>query len=541
MSATTIEADVCIVGAGPAGIAVAHELRNSSLSVTLLESGAIEHDQSAQDLSEGDVIPTGFGAHALALGRRRQFGGSSNLWLYRTLPDDGLRYARSVPPQGIDLSERPGLPGSGWPFDVAALRPYQERAQRFWNDAEFDYEPGRWSTGRMTALGEGNGPVTLAIAQHGSREVFSRRYLQDLMGSERVQVVTGTTAEALTCARDGTVIGVDARTTDGQPVRVLSRIVVLAAGGVENAQLLLASFPAERGHPANRHGVVGRYLTDHPEFRIGYLTLDRSVDPYAMADFDVRWVGPTMVSAFLTLDEGVKRSEHLLNLSAALVGQPPGLGTETHRTIYSMFSGTSGRTGPRLAGSLAGLARHPGELARYARSRLARHRFHEFSGGWSTRPGLARTFEVHVAAEQMPDPDNRVTLSRREDRFGRRRLQLAWTWSQADRENVSRSLDLISDGIATAGLGTLHQWIRPGRDEFPAFTGLHHPMGATRIGHDPTMSVVDDDCRVHGTGNVYVAGSSVFPNGHGYANPTLTILALAMRLADRIRGEHPAA
>jgi choline dehydrogenase-like flavoprotein len=532
MSARTIEADVCVVGGGPAGIAVAHELIGSSLQVIVLESGDASFDAELQDASHGQVRSDAFGPDALAFGRRRQMGGASNLWLYRTIPDDGRRYARSVPPEPIDFEGRPGGV-SPWPFGMDELRPYFERAQRMWNAEAFDYDASTWRSEVASPLPTAGGHVRLRVAQHGSREVFGEEYRNDLLRADGMEILTRTTALSVSVDSGGRVTGVVAADAGGVALEIRASTVVLAAGGLENAQLLLASRLGEAA--SGGRDLIGRFLTDHPEIRIGYLELERGIDPYAMTDFDVRWVNGTMVSAFLTLDEDLKRTEGLLNVSAALVGQPPGFGSEAHRAAHAILSTPSHRSLLRLAGSVAGAARRPRELATYARSRLRGTPFREFSGGWSQQPGLSRVFEVHIAAEQTPTADNRLSLGTATDRYGRRRLDLDWTWSAADRANVDRSVGLLEAELARAGIGQLRRWTVLGAGDPPRFSGVHHPMGSTRMDADPSRGVVDADCRVHGTDGLYVAGSSVFANGHGYANPTLTILALAIRLADHLR------
>ena len=169
---------------------------------------------------------------------------------------------------------------------------------------------------------------------------------------------------------------------------------------------------------------------------------------------------------------------------------------------------------------------------------MRRQRYREFSGGWSRpqvdRRGFGR-IEIHVATEQSADRENRIGLAATRDGLGRQRASLQWRWSENDRHNIARSLSILTAQIEGTRLGRVTRWVEFDGAGRPFFTGLHHPMGGTRMHPDPRHGVVDENCLVHGTANLYVAGSSVFPNGHGYPNPTLSLIALAIRLADHMK------
>ena len=529
-----VESDVCIVGAGPAGIAIALELVGKPVRVVLIESGGLGFERAAQELGDGRVVSSQLSPDAIRVGRRRQFGGTANAWIYRTLPDDGRRYARSLPPEAIDLSPRPSVPGGGWPLDLADLAPFHARAQRLWNGAAFDYDPTHWpsETGDHPAWTFPG--IDTRLAQHGSGDVFSTRYRDDLFVAENVEVLVGTTVRQLTAGPSGDrVTTVEAVTHLGETISVRAKAFVLAGGGVENASLLLQSPWGVPGGAANPHDVVGRFLTDHPEFHVGTIQLSPAVRIQQLANYDLRWAGTTLVGAFLTLPESLKRDEGLLNFSVAMAAHAPGYGTPTHRAVQSLVSRSAG--GPRdIAAAVATAARHPRVVLRLARSRQASAEFREFSGGWSISDAGLTAIELHGASEQTPDAANRVFLERRQDRLGRARPAVAWQWSVADQDNVARSIGLLRERLTESGIGSFVPWTRLGHGAKHRFNGLHHPMGTTRIDRDARFGVVDAECRVHGLANLFIAGSSVFPSGHGYANPTLTVLALAIRLGDHL-------
>jgi choline dehydrogenase-like flavoprotein len=373
------------------------------------------------------------------------------------------------------------------------------------------------------------------VCHYCASDVFTRRYRDDVKVSENVSVVLGATAVALETGGTGTrVDGVRAARFDGQGLRVRARVVVLAGGGVENTRLLLAS---ELGTGAP---LVGRFVMDHPEFRLGVV---EPQDPDAfreMAFYDLRWVNGAMVSGLLTLREDVKRAEGLKNLCCMVVAKSKGAGSRTELAMKAAAVNIRrpGRRGTALRDAARALARLD-EAAAVARARtVGRDReYTEFNAGWSRAPEAEkrfRVFELIAATEQSPDADNRLVPTGRRDRFGLPVLELQWQWREPDKQSVLRTRALIADELAEAGLGRFRPWVPLDGAMRPTFPGLHHPMGPTRMDPDPSAGVVDEQCRVHGVDNLFVAGSSVFPTGLGYANPTLTLVALATRLADHL-------
>ena len=467
--------------------------------------------------------------------RLRQFAGTANTWIYRTVPDDGRRYARSVPGEALDFSPLPGIRDEGWPVDLDALRPHYERAQRMWNGSAFDYDIGRWSDDDAQPIQSPGGVLATRISQHGPRDVFALRYRDELLAADNVQLLTGATATKLDSDPPGRVQRLDVGLTDGGRIEVRAAAFVLACGGIENAQLLLASPLGEPGAAGNRHDNVGRYLTDHQEFRMGTISSDPGIRD-ALALYDLRWVGPFLVSGFVTINEEAKRTEGLLNVSAALVMHGPEFGSAAHHGLASLLHLQHRERPDALLRSLGSLVASPRDTVGLVRSRHSRYQ--EWSGGWS-RPTVDRNrlpmIEIHAATEQTPDRENRVTLGADRDALGRRRAAVHWRWSQVDRDNIERSIGILAHEFDRSGLGRFARWGSLDRAERPRFPGFFHPMGTTRMHADPELGAVDVDCRLHGTENVYLAGSSVFPTGLGYANPTLTILALAVRLADHLK------
>jgi choline dehydrogenase-like flavoprotein len=536
-SRAVIETDVCVIGAGPAGIAFARECIGQPFRVAVLESGGLAPDPATQALSAGHVDSHHYSADALGGGRERGFGGTPNLWLYHTEPGDGRIYARSLPPEAVDFAGDPDRPESGWPLSLQTLAPYYERAQRTWNGGPFDYSVARWANEAQPPLPFRDATVTTKMSQHGSRDVFALGYRDDLVAAENIDLYVGCTVLELEADDTGGEIRhAKVSGPDGTTFSVAAKVFILACGGVENAQLLLLSEATQPGGPGNRHDNVGRYVTDHPEFRLGMLIPARHglVDEIGL--YDMRWVGATLVSGLLTIDEAVKRDQRLLNLSAVLTPQRPTFGSPAERALKTFQVIPRGERPQAPLRHLGAMIRSP--LTTIDLVRRYHRDYEEYHGGWSRRTVDRSPYgpiELHAAAEQTADRDNQITLGDGRDQLGRRTVSLRWRWSPADQANLIRSTQILASEIEGSGLGRFERWVDFDGPTRPYHRGFHHPMGSTRMHADPSCGVVDTNARVHGIENLYIAGSSVFSNGHGYANPTLTVLALAVRLADHVK------
>lgn len=548
MEAQEVTADVCVIGAGPAGISLCRELGRRSLKVALLESGGMDFDPQMQQLAggptHGDVLP------AVKV-NRRQFGGNANVWGIRLGgPDKGLRHALF---DEIDFEARDWVPHSGWPLTRQELMPYYQRAQRACGGGLFAYEPGAWESDAVQRLPLQASGLETGIFQFSPYDVFCQNYRQDLVAHESVTVYTHATAVELVCEGGQTVRSVRVARPGRPDWRLHAKVFVLACGGFENPRLLLMS----RGHHpfgiGNAHDVVGRYYHDHLQGRSGYL-LPR--DPQLlqrMALYDLRVSRGSYVMGYLKFSRQLQARERLLNLNTLIFPRTDDRQDKAIEAFNSLrtrrlLRAHPGDTAPPLGMSevfrqavvaASGLD-YVSKMAYLAGTGRQATAYGLGNGGWSSLDGLATRFarlELWHSIEQSPRPENRVSLSRERDMFGCPRPALHWHWPQDDIEQTERAMDVLARELQQAGLGRVQRvHDRQGLPCIEWPVGSHHLMGTTRMHSDPRQGVVDAQCRVHGMVNLYVAGSSVFPTG-GYANPTLTLVALALRLADRLTQE----
>lgn len=544
---TILETIVCVIGSGPAGLAAAHELSASGISTLVLESGGLGPDPVIDSLAQGETDGDAF--CSLEITRSRRFGGTANLWDTRW--DSGTLGFRGAPLDPIDFEARDWVPGSGWPFGPEHLEPFYRRAHDFSRFGPFEYAPAAWGASDASPLPLDGGLFETRMWLFGSQRTILEERREDLRRSPDATVVLHATAvDLLTQPETSRVTGVRAATAHGTSIEVRARFFVLATGGIENARLLLDSDKVRRDGIGNSSGTVGRYFMEHQMIRGGMVTLRDPALIDRMALYDERHVRGTPVMGRLAPSEAAMRRERLLNVGIAILPRHP----RVHRFRWSSLDAFTEltralrrRTAPQKPAARIGeISRGLDFVAARVARRLSGNRLFRYweegpsltSAGWSSLPDKSRRFgklELVVHSEQAPHADNRVTLSDRRDVLGSRMPRLHWEWRAIDIDSVQRTLVLLGRELERSSIGRLRVSECDGRP-FVMHAGLHHHMGTTRMHTDPTRGVVDGDCRVHDTPNVFIAGSSVFPTG-GYINPTLTIMALSIRLADRLRQE----
>lgn len=510
-----LRAPVCVIGAGAAGITLARDLADRGHDVLVLESGGLEYEDEVQALHEMEMTGRPFGPaddpYPVTTTRLRYFGGTTNHW---------AGYCRPLRP--VDLETRPGLARSGWDLPYDELARWYPRATEVLGLPSDRFDPEHWAE-------HGHGPPLLhddlveTVVFQLSPVNFGTWYRDELDRSERVTVLLHANATALRTDESGQrVTEVEVRTLEGGRAVVEPGLVVLAMGGLENPRLLLAS--NERGGIGNDHDLVGRYFCEHFQHTLGFAVVARppeALRAYHRQTLAVDGADVTVQSA-LVLSDDVVRREGLLGLEvqlavADLAGDdvPATLDGPTMRDLGAVL-GAASREGPARAVVLC-----------------------------------------QVFAEQELNPDSRVHLTDEVDALGMRKAALHWAHTDLDRRSIEAGLAVVGRALGRRGLGRLQRTlgnlvpredgagegplgriaIDPARAtaDFHLAHGNHH-MCTTRMAADPTQGVVDLDLRVHGTTNLYVAGSSTFATP-GVAAPTITLVALAARLAEHLHRE----
>ena len=539
-----VEADICIVGGGPAGSTLARALDGCGVSVCMLESGGFDPDPWSQSLLEGDIAADGFHpADHLAAARRAQFGGSAMLWGIQVQPGEETNWARYVVPAPVDFEELDWVPNSGWPFTREELDAFYDRAQSICRLGPARYDAEAWATdSRRRPLLEGDS-FDARVFQFGPASVFGEGLESAVAASANLSVYVNSTVVDL--QRDATGRRIARATVSARgasPWRVFADTFVLAAGAVENARILLLEREQGRGS-GSPSDTLGGFLMDHPAVLLGILQPESPLLFRAAGLYDLHRSGGTAVMGHLSASEPLRRRERILGSCIMLVPRPSARDRVDRTAAAAWRGGLALRPGigareatRRVATAIRGVD----DIAVLAYRRVLRPewRHSPSRGGWSRYRNPEKrfsVFEVYAQLEQQPDPANRVMLTAAVDSLDRRRVELRCALTDLDRRTISRMRDVFAEEAEAAGLGRLEPAFGP--SDVPVVWTAYHHMGTTRMHSDPQQGVVDENCRVHGTENLFVAGSSVFPTGLGYSNPTLTIVALSLRLASHLSGE----
>ncbi len=511
-ASSTIAADLCIIGAGAAGITLALALEATQAKILLLESGGLVPEPGPQDLTKGELAGQRY--VPLESSRLRCLGGSTMHW---------GGWCRPLEP--ADFETRDWVPHSGWPINHTHIDPYYARAQEICQLGEFDYDPAGWELPQGSVLNLPADRIRSRLIQFSPPTRFGLRYREALEKSKAITTCLHSTVTQIATPENGrTVAALRVATLPGHGFSVVANRYVVAAGGIDNPRLLLASSETVKHGLGNDHDLVGRFFADH-------IQLDTAAvfpqDPHLNMELyqptsrelprrSKRAAGRAAnVMAYLTLDPRVQRERRTVNYSAKVI--------ETTWSSYFTGENTANETERQgwegFTHSLRSLWRNIDDEAQA-----------EF------RPGghSAKMYKVVTTQEQAPNPNSRVRLSQQRDAVGMPRPILEWRLSELDRHSVQVALDELIRGFGTSGIAKLHTPLDLSAgfpDEVPI--SWHH-YGTTRMSNDPTTGVVNADGRVHGIENLYIAGSSIFPTC-GAGNPTLNIVALTLRLADHLR------
>jgi choline dehydrogenase-like flavoprotein len=525
--------DVCVVGTGPVGMAMALEFERLGDEVLLLEAGGDEVDQAAAEASRAQIVdPERHAAMEIAV--CRALGGTSWIWGGRCVAFDD-----------IDWIHRDYVADARWPMGHDEIRPWYTKAAEYLlcgNDV-FSIPYKRALTGGLTLDGvERWAREPKVILEHRSR----------LLGVERIKLSLRSTVTALNLSTDGQRVESLAVSTPEAPREVKARRFVLAMGGVETTRLLLRTQRRWPGHFGGAGGALGRYYMGHISGKVASIVFD---DPGSIGDLDFKLdeSGAYHRRRFM-LSTAMQLQHRLLN-TAFWPDNPPfydpshGSGVLSSVFLALAFPPTGRRllpeairrahTGPKphrvaahLRNAILGAPRGAGDIYRILRDRFIKK---------PKKPGFlvankGGKYALHYHAEQVPYADSRITLASESDAFGVPRASIDLRFTDQDVQSVVDSHELLDRALQENGIGRL-QYLYPPEElherVYAQAADGYHQAGTTRMGEDARQSVVDANLKAHGVENLFVASSSVFPTS-GQANSTLLAVAFGVRLAHHL-------
>ncbi|HEY2068475.1 MAG TPA: GMC family oxidoreductase [Rhizomicrobium sp.] len=484
---TILDTDLVIVGGGPAGITLAMALAEQKFRVVLLESGGTEFSQATQALYAG---PETGNVRYLPLdaSRQRYLGGSTNHWGGWCRPLDKL-----------DFVQRDWLPHSGWPFGLETLEPYFPRAQQLVEAGPFIYDDEKvWTNSQGPALTIGTGGVATTFFQFSQQTEdvlptnFGTRYAKDLQAATNLSLYLNANVTGVRLASDaGHVDHLDVATLNGHAFKIKAKHVVVAAGGIETARILLASNDVMKTGVGNGNDLVGRFFADHPiPGHVATLVLfNGNLPVYYQIP---RKVDGALFRAALAPTDAFKQSNHVLGSLSTI---------EEEIQLTDL-----GRAAVATTASVLGV-----DSTSY------------------------KAFILGCGMELAPDPDRRVFLTGEKDALGMPRLKLDMRVSDEDFARYRATLSELGRQLLESRTGMIKLHHKTRAEWLSVMDWGNHHMGTTRMHADPKLGVVDANSQVHGIANLHIAGTSTFPT-YGASNPTMNMLALTLRLADRLKG-----
>jgi len=493
---TLIEGDICIIGAGAAGISLALEWLDSGYKIVLLEGGGFEYDAKMQDLYRGKT--TGQRYYPLESARLHYFGGTTGHWAGFCSPLDP-----------IDFKKRDWVPYSGWPFQREDLDPYYARAQKNLELGPYEYNVGYYQQNdkSLISLPFNQDAVYNKMWQFSPPTRFGTKYRDAIVNAPNIHLYTY--ANVCNIAANDNISAVTEVTVKnfaGKQHRVRAKYFVCACCAIQNARLLLASNQQSPKGLGNDNDVVGRYFMEHLEIKSAEIWFDEpdQLKLYMMDLFH------TKHRAELGISEQKQREYKILNGTASFT---PLEIARKQSAFIDLWTADKKEREKNMAG--------------FGKKASAGKR----SGGYNS-------FQLFTRVEQAPNPNSRVTLDTEKDALGMPRGMLHWELTQLEKRSLRKIYEIIGQqaGISEKGRVRLLEYLQDENDDtWPEFTGggWHH-MGTTRMGEDVKESVVNADCKVHGIDNLYMAGSSCYVTA-GAPNPTLTLVALTLRLSDHLK------
>lgn len=543
-----LEADLCVIGGGAAAITLALGYMKSGRSVIIIPGGGPNQTSFGIDLYRGAVSPQG-SHEPIEENRLRMWGGTTTVWGGRCIPFDP-----------IDFEKRDWVPNSGWPINLDELQPYIAKATEISEAGKADYDARSVFPKTQAEILKGFDDETFAtwpLERWSVPTDYSKRYKAEFESAPNVRVLLHAHAIHLQMANGGGALeSVKAACSPGKDFIVKARDTVIACGALENARLLLAARDVLPHGIGNQHDLVGRYYQSHRFGVCGHVELKKP-DKDFIYEFEKDnegvycrrrfWLTPkaqqehqlcNVVGFFFRTVSGASEHRNAMVSTVLLAKMVLGGARKGPRRLFQILKdqrkefvthlGIVIKDGPSIFGQLAAVA-----YTRFFQKRRL---------PMVLPPKKVNRFPLFFQTEHAPLHDSRVVLNEASvDEFGMPRLEARIKFEDIDYRTITTFISLFKKRIEETGLGIFH--LSEADKDFLAnpekqeFNSNSHNIGTTRMSDNPESGVVDRNCKVHSVANLHVAGSSVFPTS-GHANPTLMIIALALRLADHLVAKH---
>ncbi len=497
---SVIEGDICIIGAGAAGISIALDWANTPYKIILLEGGGFDYDDRVQELYNGKL--TGHPYYPMKASRLHYFGGSTGHWggMCSTFDD-------------IDFVKRDWVENSGWPIkreDIAAFYP---RAHDILDLGPYEWDAEYWKklNPDFTTLPFDKNVLWSKMWHFSPPTRFGEKYKDAVVNAKNIHLYTYANVVDINATENiAAVKQVTVKNYAGKEHTVKAKHFILACCSIQNARVLLACNKQASAGLGNDNDLVGRYFMEHVEIKSGEMWLNHT-DPLEFYKMDLS----TKVRAELAISPQKQEELKVLNGSISLM--PLAMSKKAIPSV-KIWSNDDPRKSLDTFHKYSVLDKRNFLQKMFSKS-------------------IFNSYGLFTRAEQLPNPTSRVVLSNEKDELGIPRANLHWALSPIDKKTVLTLNKLLGQQLGAAGLGRvkLADYLLDNDEQLPDYTsgGWHH-IGTTRMSDNPKTGVVDANCKVHGIDNFYIAGASCYPTG-GAVNPTLTCVAISLRLSDYLK------
>ena len=461
-----------------------------------------------------DVDISGLPHPGSTQGRFRVCGGSTTKW-----------GGQALPLMPSDFERREWIPHSGWPIRFDELRPYYRRATQFLQLDEMNFDTDLFRHLGTEPPGFDAGQVWYHFSKWSPRPSVREHYLPGIRRANNCTLLLHANVTDIVLEPGfERVRQVEVQSLEGHKAVVQAKAFVLCAGGIETARLLLSNRKQRPNGIGNEHDLVGRFFQDHPSAMVGWL---KSPAPArAQRLLNVFHRGGLKYSVRCTATPQWQEQHRTLNVSMGTTFvQDDG----TLQNLKDIYSAVRERRFDGVAGKLWRAALHPGAAVSPA--------YHFLVHGRSYAPEAR--MQIGLTSEQQPNRESRILLSEKVDALGIPRANVRWRLTELTLHTIREYVQTLREQFRRAGIGEIEAepWVFEDSAQWTSHvTDQFHHIGTTRMDDSPRAGVVDQNCQVHGIRNLYIGSSAVFPTS-GHSNPTLTIIALCMRMADRLKRE----
>lgn len=510
-----LQTEICIIGAGAVGLAIAAHLARAGRNVVVLEGGGATLETASQDLQRG--ISVGHPFHNIGVGRYRVLGGSTTFWGGQVMPLGNL-----------PLQARSWIAADGWPIVPNDLQPYYAAAYGLLGLGRAElHDQEVWD--RLDITAELGPSVEMILTRWLPQRNLSRLFKRDISNCSNLKVIVHANVTGFAMDENRRqVTRVEARSLSGRTLTVTAGTVVLACGSLEIPRLLLHPSADGERLPWHANEWLGRGLIDHLHGNLA--DVDVTDHDEFHRRFDSIYLDGFKYYPRIRLSPRLQEAEQTIDVSGEFLYE-----TEYTQHLENIKMFLRSLSDARLPDGILKLPGHVLSVLRISAPLVWRYLMQRRS----YKPKNARV-RLGVSSEQLPLASSRISLGREMDAIGMRRIAVDWRIDGREIRSLAIFARAVGDALAARKLAHL-RLDDDLANESPAFLsklsdGIHQ-MGTARMGSTPDKGVVDRDLKVYGTDNLYVAGQAVFPFS-GVANPTFTAIALGLRLCDHVECGH---